>query len=35
MVLGAYSKHHDLERLWGGTTQFIVDHATIPVIMTN
>ena len=35
MVLGAYGKHHDLERLWGGTTQFIVDHATIPVIMTN
>jgi len=35
MVLGAYSKHHDLERIWGGTTQYIVDHATIPVIMTN
>jgi nucleotide-binding universal stress UspA family protein len=35
MVLGAYSKHHDLERFWGGTTQYIVDRATIPVIMTN
>ncbi len=35
MVLGAYSKHYDLERFWGGTTQYIVDHATIPVIMTN
>lgn len=35
MILGAYSRNQELERLLGGTTQYIVDHATIPVIMTN
>ena len=35
MILGAYSRNIELERLLGGTTQYIVDHATIPVIMTN
>jgi len=33
--LGAYSKNQELERLLGGTTQYIVDHATMPVIMMN
>ena len=35
MILGAYSRNQELERFLGGTTQYIVDHATIPVIMTN
>ena len=35
MILGAYSRNQELERLLGGTTQYIVDHATIPVILTN
>jgi nucleotide-binding universal stress UspA family protein len=35
MILGAYSRNQELERILGGTTQHIVDHATIPVIMSN
>jgi len=35
LILGAYSKNQELERLLGGTTQYIVDHATMPVIMMN
>jgi nucleotide-binding universal stress UspA family protein len=35
IISGAYSRNQELERLLGGTTQYIVDHATIPVIMTN
>jgi len=35
LVLGAYSRNQELERLLGGTTQYIVDNAEIPVIMTN
>jgi nucleotide-binding universal stress UspA family protein len=35
LILGAYSRNQELERLLGGTTQYIVDHAMVPVIMTN
>jgi nucleotide-binding universal stress UspA family protein len=35
LVLGAYSRNQELERILGGTTQYVVDNAMIPVIMSN
>jgi len=35
MIMGAYGDSQDYERVFGGITQYVVDHADIPVIMVN
>jgi len=35
LVLGAYSSNKNLERVVGGVTQHVVDHASMPVIFVN
>lgn len=35
MVLGAYSTNKNLERIAGGVTQYMIDHATLPVVFAN
>jgi len=35
LLIGAYSKSHETETILGGTTQYIVDNADIPVILVH
>ena len=35
MIMGAYGDSHERETLFGGNTQSVVDHSTIPVILVH
>jgi len=35
LIMGAYSNSHERETFFGGNTQYIVDHAPIPVILVH
>ncbi len=35
LVMGAYSHSHERETIFGGATQHVVDHATLPVLMVH
>ncbi len=35
MIMGAYGDSHELETVFGGNTQVVVDNATMPVIMVH
>lgn len=35
LLMGAYSSSHETETILGGTTQYIVDNAEIPVILVH
>ncbi len=35
LVMGAYGDSHERETLFGGNTQYIVDHANMPVILVH
>ena len=35
LVLGAYGNSKNLERVAGGVTQDVIDHATLPVVFVN
>lgn len=35
LVMGAYSNSHERETFFGGNTQYVVDHAEIPVILVH
>ena len=35
LVMGAYGQSHERETLFGGNTQTVVDHATIPVLFVH
>lgn len=35
LVMGAYSKSHETETIFGGTTSYVVDTAEIPVILVH
>ena len=35
LIMGAYSNSHETETVFGGTTQYIVDHSQIPVILVH
>jgi len=35
LIMGAYSNSHERETFFGGNTQYIVDHAQIPVILVH
>ena len=35
LLMGAYSKSHETETILGGTTQYVVDNADIPVILVH
>lgn len=35
LIIGAYSNSHERETIFGGTTQAVVDHASIPVILVH
>lgn len=35
LLMGAYSNSHEAETVFGGTTQYVVDQSTIPVILVH
>lgn len=35
LLMGAYSRSHETETVLGGTTQYVVDNATIPIILVH
>jgi len=35
LIMGAYSSSHESETIFGGTTQYIVDHSELPVIFVH
>jgi len=35
VVMGAYSRSREYEAVFGGATQYVVDHCTIPVVMVH
>ncbi len=35
LVMGAYGDSHERETVFGGNTQAVVDHATLPVVMVH
>jgi nucleotide-binding universal stress UspA family protein len=35
LVMGAYSHSHERETVFGGATQHVVDHTTMPVVMVH
>ena len=35
LVMGAYGDSHERETVFGGNTQTVVDHATMPVLMSH
>lgn len=35
MIMGAYSNSHETETVFGGATQYVVDHAELPVILVH
>jgi nucleotide-binding universal stress UspA family protein len=35
VVMGAYSRSREFEAVFGGATQYVVDHCTIPVLMVH
>ena len=35
MIMGAYGDSHEREILFGGNTQYVVDHATTPVVLVH
>lgn len=35
MIMGAYGDNQNYERVFGGVTQYVVDHADMPVILVN
>lgn len=35
LLMGAYSKSHEAETILGGTTQYVVDNAEIPIVLVH
>ncbi|NND90192.1 MAG: universal stress protein [Granulosicoccus sp.] len=35
LIMGAYSNSHETETVFGGATQYVVDHSGIPVILVH
>ena len=35
MIMGAYGDSHERETIFGGNTQYVVDHAEMPVILVH
>ena len=35
LIMGAYSDSHERETIFGGNTQYVVDHSTMPVILVH
>jgi nucleotide-binding universal stress UspA family protein len=35
LIMGAYSQSHERETVFGGNTQYVVDHANMPVILVH
>ncbi|MEZ5826796.1 MAG: universal stress protein [Geminicoccaceae bacterium] len=35
LIMGAYSDSHERETIFGGNTQYVVDHSTMPVIFVH
>ena len=35
LIMGAYSQSHERESVFGGNTQHVVDHSTMPIVMVH